>query len=129
MVFLYSQFSDYGKHSSESLRKGDAARLKAQRGRWTDKPAAKTLPHEAALLAEPGAVGIAIIHCLAAKCEATAIPEIGLGVMFLVCVLGIMVAFQWSPAFMRKTIFRVHTSSILFLISVSILLIGHSMVD
>jgi hypothetical protein len=77
----------------------------------------------------PAAVGIAIIHCLSTKCDATAIPEIGLGVMLLVCILGIIVAFQWSPAFMRKAIFRLHTSSVLFVVSISILLIGHSMVD
>jgi hypothetical protein len=77
----------------------------------------------------PVAVGVAIIHFLSAKCEATAIPEIGLGAMLLVCTLGIMVTFKWSPAFMRKTIFRFHTSSISLLAIISILLIGHSMVD
>jgi hypothetical protein len=77
----------------------------------------------------PVAVGIAIIHCLSTKCDATAIPEIGLGVMLLVCILGIIVSFQWSPAFMRKVIFRLHTSSVLFMVCISILLIGHSMVD
>jgi hypothetical protein len=77
----------------------------------------------------PLAVGIAIIHCLSTKCDATAIPEIGLGVILLVCILGIIVAFKWSPAFMRKAIFQLHTSSIVFVVSISILLIGHSMVD
>jgi hypothetical protein len=77
----------------------------------------------------PVAVGIAIIHFLSAKCEATAIPEIGLGAMLLICILGIMVTFKWSPASMRKAIFRFHTSSISLLAIISILLIGHSMVD
>jgi hypothetical protein len=77
----------------------------------------------------PIAVGVAIIHFLSTKCEATAIPEIGLGVMLLVCILGIMVTFKWSPASMQKTIFRFHTSSISLLAIISILLIGHSMVD
>jgi hypothetical protein len=77
----------------------------------------------------PVAVGVAIVHFLSTKCEATAIPEIGLGAMFLVCILGIMVTFKWSPAFMRKAIFRFHTSSIALLAIISILLIGHSMVD
>jgi hypothetical protein len=77
----------------------------------------------------PVAVVIAIIHFLSTKCDAAAMPEIGLGLMLLVCILGIMVSFQWSPASMRKAIFRLHTSSILFVGSISILLIGHSMVD
>jgi hypothetical protein len=77
----------------------------------------------------PVAVGVAIIHFFSTKCEATAIPEIGMGVMLLVCILGIMVMLQWSPASMKKIIFRFHTSSISLLAIISILLIGHSMVD
>jgi hypothetical protein len=77
----------------------------------------------------PVAVGVAIIHFFSTKCETTAIPEIGLGIMLLICIFGIMVTFKWSPASMRKTIFRFHTSSISLLAIISILLIGHSMVD
>jgi hypothetical protein len=77
----------------------------------------------------PVAVGVAIVHFLVTKCEATAIPEIGLGVMLLVCILGVMVTFRWSPASIRKTIFRFHTSPISLLAGISILLIGHSLVD
>jgi hypothetical protein len=77
----------------------------------------------------PVAVGVAIIHFLSTKCEATAIPEIGLAVMLLVCILGMMVSFKWSPASMRKAVFQFHTSPILLMASISILLIGHSLVD
>jgi hypothetical protein len=37
--------------------------------------------------------------------------------------------FKISPAFMRKTIFRLHTSPIVLIAIFSILMIGHSMVD
>ena len=77
----------------------------------------------------PVAVIVAIIHFLLTKCETTAIPEIGLGVMLLLSILGIMVAFNWSPASLRKTIFQFHTSSISLFAIIPILLIGHSMVD
>jgi hypothetical protein len=77
----------------------------------------------------PIAVGVAIVHFLSAECKATAIPEIGLGAMFLVCILGIMVTFKWSPASMRKIIYRLHTSSFSLFAIVLILAIGHSMVD
>jgi hypothetical protein len=77
----------------------------------------------------PIAVGVAIVHFLYTECKATAIPEIGLGAMLLVCMLGIMVTFKWSPASMRKNIYRIHTSSISLLAIVLILAIGHSMVD
>jgi hypothetical protein len=77
----------------------------------------------------PVAVGVAIIHFLLSECKAAAIPEIGLGVMFLLCFLGLIVTFQCAPASMRKTIFRFHTNPILLIAGISILLIGHSMVD
>jgi hypothetical protein len=77
----------------------------------------------------PVAVIVAIIHFLLTKCETTAIPEIGLGAMILISILGILVTFKWSPASLRKTIFQFHTSSIFLLAIISILLIGHSMVD
>jgi len=77
----------------------------------------------------PIAIIAAIIHFWSAKCETTAMPEIGLGAMILISILGILVAFKWSPISMRKIIFRFHTSSISLLAIITILLIGHSMVD
>lgn len=76
----------------------------------------------------PVALGIAIIHFLAAKCESTAMPEVGLVAMLLVCILGIMVIFKWSPASMRKAVFQLHTSSINLFAIIAILMAGHSMV-
>ena len=61
----------------------------------------------------PVAIGVAIIHFLSTECKATAIPELGLGVMLLICILGLLVTFRLSPASMRKAIFRFHTSPIL----------------
>lgn len=77
----------------------------------------------------PVAAGIAIIHFLSTKCEATAIPELGLGVMLMISILGVMVLFRWAPVSMRKMIFRLHTSPIVLIVSLGILLIGHSLVD
>jgi hypothetical protein len=76
----------------------------------------------------PVALGVAFIHFLAAKCESTAMPEVGLGAMLLVCVLGIAVTFKWSPEPMRKAVFRLHTSSITLFAILAILVAGHSMV-
>jgi hypothetical protein len=77
----------------------------------------------------PVAIGVAIIHFLSTKCEATAIPELGLGVMLLICILGLLVTFRLSPAFMRKAVFRLHTSPIVLIASIAILMIGHSMIE
>jgi hypothetical protein len=77
----------------------------------------------------PIAAIVAIIHFFLTKCETTVMPEVGLGAMLLVCVLGIMATFKWSPASLGKVLFRFHTSSISLLAIIFILLIGHSMVD
>jgi hypothetical protein len=76
----------------------------------------------------PVALGVAFIHFLAAKCESTVMPEVGLGAMLLVCILGIMVTFKWSPVSMRKVVFQLHTSSITLIAILAILVAGHSMV-
>jgi hypothetical protein len=77
----------------------------------------------------PVAVIVAIIHFLFTQCETTAMPEIGLGAMLVVCILGMMVIFKWSPPAIRKAVFQFHTSSLFSLAIISILLVGHSMVD
>jgi hypothetical protein len=77
----------------------------------------------------PVAAGVAVIHLFSTECDAAAIPELGLGVMLLLCILGLMVTFRLSPAFMRKAVFRLHTSPIVLATAVAILLIGHSMID
>ena len=77
----------------------------------------------------PVAAGVAIFHFLSTKCEATAIPELGLGVMLLICILGLMVTFRWSPTFMKRIVFRFHTNPIVFTAGIAILFIGHSMID
>ena len=77
----------------------------------------------------PIAIGAAIIHFMSTKCEATAIPELGLGVMLLICILGLLVTFRLLPAFMRKAVFRLHTSPIILIAGIAILFIGHSMIE
>jgi hypothetical protein len=77
----------------------------------------------------PVAIGVAIIHFLSTKCEGTAIPELGLGVMLLISILGLLVTFRLSPAFMRKAVFRLHTSPIVLIAGIAILMIGHSMIE
>ena len=77
----------------------------------------------------PVAFGVAIFHFSLSECRSTLMPELGMGVMFLVFILGLMLTFKLSPASMRKTVFRLHTSPIVMMVVISILLIGHSIVD
>lgn len=77
----------------------------------------------------PLAMSVAIFHFAVAECESTFFPELGLMVMLLVFILGLMIAFKLTPKSMSRAIFKLHTSPISLTIVLSILLIGHSMVD
>jgi hypothetical protein len=77
----------------------------------------------------PAAMGVAVIHFSLTECQATAMPEFGLGFMSLTCILGLMVTFRLSPAFMRKAVLKLHTSPIMLIAGIAILLIGHSMIE
>jgi len=60
----------------------------------------------------PLAFGVAIFHFLPLNADQTAMPELGMGAMLLVTVLGLLMTLRLSPPFMRKLIFKLHTSPI-----------------
>lgn len=77
----------------------------------------------------PIALSIALTHFLLSVCKSTAMPEWGLVIMLATGLLGLMMKFKWSPASMRQRVFKFHTSPILLIAAISILLIGHTIVD
>jgi hypothetical protein len=77
----------------------------------------------------PLALGIALTHFLLSACRSTSFPEWGLGIMVVTVLLGLMMKFKLSPASMRQRVYKLHTSPVLLIAAISILLIGHSIVD
>jgi hypothetical protein len=77
----------------------------------------------------PLALGIALTHFLLSACRSTSFPEWGLGIMVATVLLGLMMKFKLSPASMRQRVYKLHTSPVLLIAAISILLIGHSIVD
>ncbi len=77
----------------------------------------------------PVAAAMAIFHFSITECKSTIIPELGLVVMLLVFILGLMMLCRLSPAFMRKAVARCHMSPITLAVVISILMLGHSMID
>lgn len=77
----------------------------------------------------PVALGVALTHLSLSTCRSTAFPEWGLGVMLIAVLLGLMMKLKLSPASMRQRVFRFHTSPVLLIAAVTILLIGHTIVD
>jgi hypothetical protein len=76
----------------------------------------------------PIAAGVAILHLSIAECNSTLMPELGLGVMIFIIILGLMMTFRLSPSSMRKAIFRLHTSPVSLMAAILILIIGHAMI-
>lgn len=77
----------------------------------------------------PIALGVALSHFTLSTCRSTAFPEWGLGIMLTAVLLGLTMKFKWSPVSVRQHIFRLHTSPILLIAAVLVLLIGHTIVD
>jgi hypothetical protein len=77
----------------------------------------------------PLALGIAIVHFWSSECRSTAMPELGMGAMLLVSVLGLVMTLRLSPPSMRKIVFTLHTHPIVTILVFSFLVIGHSVID
>jgi hypothetical protein len=77
----------------------------------------------------PLAVGFAILHFSSSECRSTVFPELGLVAMIFISALGLLMTFRLSPAFMSKAVFRLHTSPVLLGAVLSILLVGHMIID
>lgn len=77
----------------------------------------------------PFALGIAIAHFWSSECRSTAMPELGMGAMLIVSILGLIMILKLSPPATRRIIFRLHTSPIMTILVFSFLLIGHSVID
>jgi len=80
-------------------------------------------------LKTPLALCIALLHFLLSCCRKTALPEWGLLFVTMMVFLGLMVKFKGAPKWMRKFLYRLHTSKIAFSALILILIIGHLMVE
>ena len=77
----------------------------------------------------PLAFGIAMAHFLSSVCRSTVMPELGMGAMLLVLILGLMMTLKLSPRSMRGTVFMLHTNPIVAILVFSFLVIGHAAMD
>jgi hypothetical protein len=72
---------------------------------------------------------LAILHWTLSKCKTTALPEWGLLIMGAVVAMGIVLKFKLCPKDFLKNVYKVHTQPVLFLILISMLVIGHLSMD
>ena len=80
-------------------------------------------------LINPLILGIALWHWLSSRCRSTALPELGLVVMVALIGLGLIMKFRLCPKKLRKSVYRIHTQPLVFIVMVMVLTIGHMIVD
>jgi len=72
---------------------------------------------------------LAILHWTLSRCNSTALPEWGLLTMGGFVALGVVLKFKLCPKELLKNVHKVHTQPVLFLILISMLVIGHLSMD
>jgi hypothetical protein len=72
---------------------------------------------------------LAILHWTLSRCKSTALPEWGLLTMGAIVSLGIILRFKLCPRVSLRNVYKVHTQPVLFLILISMLVIGHLSMD
>lgn len=80
-------------------------------------------------LLNPVVLGIALWHWLSSRCKSTAMPEWGLIVMVGLIALGLIMKLGLCPKPLRKGFYRLHTQPLVFAAMVTVLTIGHLIVD
>jgi len=77
----------------------------------------------------PMVLGIALWHWLSSRCRSTALPEWGLIVMVGLIVLGLIMKFGLCPKQLRRSVYQLHTQPLVLVVMVTVLTIGHLIVD
>ena len=77
----------------------------------------------------PSALCIAGLHFLLSFCRKSSLPEWGLLIVLIMVFLGLMVKFNVTPKWMRKSVYRLHTSPAAFSALILVLIVGHLIVD
>jgi len=77
----------------------------------------------------PSALCIAGLHFLLSFCRKSSLPEWGLLMVLIMVFLGLMVKFYVTPKWMRKSVYRLHTSPAVFSAWILVLVTGHLIMD
>ncbi|RJR55165.1 MAG: hypothetical protein C4576_00095 [Desulfobacteraceae bacterium] len=72
---------------------------------------------------------VAFLHFLLSSCRSSTLPEWGLVFTGAMVLMGLMVTFKMSFKWMRKAVYRVHTSPLSFVMVIGTLIAGHLIMD
>jgi hypothetical protein len=77
----------------------------------------------------PLAAILALAHFSLSACRSSSLPEWGLAGAASLVLLGMAMKFKVSPVSLRKTVYKIHTHPLSVGLVLTVLLIGHSIVD
>jgi len=77
----------------------------------------------------PIAMCVAFFHFLLSSCRSSPLPEWGFLLIGMIVVLGLARKFKASPKWMRRSVYRLHTSPATFSIAILVLVVGHLTAD
>ncbi len=72
---------------------------------------------------------ILLWHWGASCCRSTALPEWGFIILVIIMGIGILLKFKLSPKFLRKGIYQIHTQPYALIALVTLVTIGHFLMD
>lgn len=96
---------------------------------WSDNKFQKKYLMRFHYFLNPIALCVAFLHFLLSSCRSSPLPEWGLVLVTMVVFLGLILKFKVSPKWMRKIVYRFHTSLAAFSAVILVLVVGHLLVD
>jgi hypothetical protein len=77
----------------------------------------------------PLAFGVATFHFMLSSCRSSPFPEGGLLLVTMMVALGLVLKFKVAPGWMRRGVYRLHTTPATSLIMILLLVVGHLVAD
>lgn len=77
----------------------------------------------------PAILAVALLHWMLSMCKSTALPELAVATMSIIIALGIILKLKLCPKSYLRTVYKIHTQPLAFLLMISILLVGHLSMD
>jgi len=77
----------------------------------------------------PMALCAAFFHFLLSSCRSSSLPEWGLIGVTMLVLLGLVLKFKIAPVWMRRVVYRLHTSPVTFSTVILLLVVGHLISD
>jgi len=73
----------------------------------------------------PLALCAALFHFLLSSCRSSPLPEWGLILLMMTVGLGLVLKFKVAPGWMRRMVYRLHTTPATFSVTMLLLVVGH----